>query len=1622
MKAKIYFAIILLFAGISVVQAQIKGKVLSGTKEIKTIKENGYDKIIGNYSFFIEEVGSPELPVVLKSYLIPMDADNIIIDINSVSKQKIAGEYTVFPAQPPQTTNNKYTLFVQPDQKIYDSEIQFPNKVPEIITDEFYLGYRIVTIRLYPFEYIPKRKELYACDIDFSINYTLTKSSQKKNIVTQYQTLYRQELNKKAIKFRVENPEDVDKYNTKVENIVDGKNVILNNTTIANNNSGLRSAHSISVLDERIPEYIIITADSLTNAFRPLADWKIKKGIYTIIQSVENITANYQGSDLAEQIRNYIIDAKSKYGNGLFILLGGGINIIPPRMVYGIHDPEDKAHETRLYPTDMYYSTYINSWNANNNDKFNEYQHNYNSITGVYQGATDIDLADYSLGVILGRIPVENTAHVSIWVNKVISYEKAINISNPNYFKNNLYSDAYMNYNNSTGKLGSFAMSSIKSYITNFVPNGINNKYICDNADCSGSSSTSKYGTYCPNGDIELNHANFLSCLNTGADLGLGKFHFIYHMDHCGPTNMGVSSKDKGQSINRADIDNLTNGTSYQIMMSSGCHPANFEYDCIGTHYLINSNGGGVAFLGNTDSGWTSEYNQLQYFLDALYSKTGHLLGRYDIGSIYQYSLSGSSTTKWRLHLLGDPEMQVWTNVPQTFNVTTSPTSIQTGVRTLTVTVSGLSIPSGETALICVSKGTEVYETKTINGNGAYTIPIDAQTTGTMSVTVTAHNYKPVEKTVSVTTNTASNLFINSVNFVDNGTSSSVGNGNGQNDAGETIRLQVAVKNNGATTATGLTATLSCNSDSITVLSSTASLSNIASGSSVTGNFLYQIHKDMHETLSNSPNPVTFQLQITSSSGLSWTKTFNIDVFAVDLKQRNKIITNSASSPFDLEIELQNTGKAPSSGLSGYLYFYNDSIVATFPAINSLETKLSDTFQIPLSLVLTPDFTLKVKNTFGKTWTFSFTLTKPAAVTNLGFLSGETLIDLTWNPVSSAGGYNIYRCNVGANDAKSGSYVKLNNEPVSFSFFSDANGLGSLTKYYYKVAAVSSSGMEGNAVELLAWTSYPQKYLFPVTMNTTIGDMRSAVNVADVNFDGKKEIFAVSKSGWIVGLDYEGNELFDIDNNVTTYSGFANMGVKGWGGVALADVKKTGEYNVIVPTRDLTTLSANRLFSFSVKDSNGDGQPDLLWNSAANTEYERGAIVSNLDNSADGSMETVILPIRQSGSPILIYDVNGALIRSISIPVADYYAYGALAVADLDNDGDKEIILGCDVGIYVWHHDGTNFIPNKQPIYSTTDGYKFRSSVVVCDINGDGNKDILTCAITAVFPYKGKIYAVTKAGALINGWGTSAQSIPHDSDYYRLDISVGDLDNNGKLEVVAYGKDSLKIWKNTGEVKTAIATPDPTSARCVPILADIDGDSDIEIVIASNVSKNIHAYKHDGRKVVGFPLLSVDVAASNLCIDDVDNDGFNELIAIGANRIQMWKTGGSPSRIEWGRDRHDQFNTGEYYKICDPVLVLSNTTWNSTRSICGDIIVKSGTLTISNNSNVSMDASSMILVMNGATLHIDSGHLLNSNVKILDGGNLIISNNGSIKPRNNGKFNVMQGASFTFQLGVCGGI
>ena len=328
--------------------AQISDSYVLTPNDITVYRNGGYDVIITEEQSFTDEIGNPQLPVKIISYVLPYNSTVKSIDI-SVTQQKLEGNFYIFPVQPPRRLDgSEEPPFVEPNPEIYGSSTPYPNKIVEIINDGYTHGYHVVTVAIYPVMYYPADREIYLRDINFTINYTTSSSN---TLTIKKQSLNRAELTKQFVQSMVKNANDVESFKNPNVQIIDYS--VCQVDTIRGG--------STSAIDVLVPDYIIITNHELKPIFKQLADWKTKKGVPAFIKTVEEIEPNYEGSDLQEKIRNYLKEVETKYDAGIFVLLGGDVNIVPERL-----------YSKTKFATDMYYATVVGTWNANNNDKFGE--------------------------------------------------------------------------------------------------------------------------------------------------------------------------------------------------------------------------------------------------------------------------------------------------------------------------------------------------------------------------------------------------------------------------------------------------------------------------------------------------------------------------------------------------------------------------------------------------------------------------------------------------------------------------------------------------------------------------------------------------------------------------------------------------------------------------------------------------------------------------------------------------------------------------------------------------------------------------------------------------------------------------------------------------------------------------------------------------------------------------------------------------------------------------------------------------------------------------------------------------------------------------------------------------
>lgn len=302
--------------------SQMTSQVISAVPAIEFDSKYGYDIIRMNDAISINFPGKPMIPVKTLKFTLPVEAIINDIIITDTSKVEFQGSFTILPGQYPEIPDGSSPLpFTGPDTTVYNSQLPYPGKVVELSEESFLMGYKVVTVKFYPVQYLPALKQVLLYDtIGFSINYDLGPSSYVAPL----------SISSKRKEMILDFVEEIVQNDSWVKQVSGGIN------GVPTDNCPL----DVSLYDQFpfnqgiLPDYLIITTNSLKASFLPFAEWKSKKGVPTAIVTLEDdIIGKFPGCDSSEQIRNYLISMKNKFGPGLLVLLGGDINLIPSRII-----------------------------------------------------------------------------------------------------------------------------------------------------------------------------------------------------------------------------------------------------------------------------------------------------------------------------------------------------------------------------------------------------------------------------------------------------------------------------------------------------------------------------------------------------------------------------------------------------------------------------------------------------------------------------------------------------------------------------------------------------------------------------------------------------------------------------------------------------------------------------------------------------------------------------------------------------------------------------------------------------------------------------------------------------------------------------------------------------------------------------------------------------------------------------------------------------------------------------------------------------------------------------------------------------------------------------------------
>lgn len=357
-------------------------------------------ELLADYQLLLE-TGAPIVPYFPAKILLPFgekySGAELRLGDTVALRQGYAPEYA-------RTVQPISGAFLQPEAPRKEIEGLYPGKSWEYLGTEYYRGYALAIINIYPFQYDAQRQELlFSSEVEIKIQSAFEESE----AIKQAQFLTHNASTYKQLDALVLNPAQKNSY----------QNYQPYYRHSPQRNIDLSTPYTM----------LIITDESQVETFADYIDWKISKGMSTGIYSTQAIYAAYEGADNAAKVRNFIIDAYSTFSETAtpleYVIMGGDDELVPERGVFG------KVGDTRdnRMPSDLYYSNLDGDWNANGNQIYGE----------------AADEVDYIPEIHIGRFPAETVAEFQNIFRKTQYY-----VDN-NTFSNNkaIFFGENLNYN-----------------------------------------------------------------------------------------------------------------------------------------------------------------------------------------------------------------------------------------------------------------------------------------------------------------------------------------------------------------------------------------------------------------------------------------------------------------------------------------------------------------------------------------------------------------------------------------------------------------------------------------------------------------------------------------------------------------------------------------------------------------------------------------------------------------------------------------------------------------------------------------------------------------------------------------------------------------------------------------------------------------------------------------------------------------------------------------------------------------------------------------------------------------------------------------------------------------------
>ena len=293
----------------------------------------------------------------------------------------------------------------------------------------------------------------------------------------------------------------------------------------------------------------------------------------------------------------------------------------------------------------------------------------------------------------------------------------------------------------------------------------------------------------------------------------------------------------------------------------------------------------------------------------------------------------------------------------------------------------------------------------------------------------------------------------------------------------------------------------------------------------------------------------------------------------------------------------------------------------------------------------------------------------------------------------------------------------------------------------------------------------------------------------------------------------------------------------------------------------------------------GDGQTEILSIADQGVLGSSGLAAGDIDG--DGKIEILAFA---AGSVVKAFENDGTL-KWTSPGLANHVAWplmAAPAIADLEGDGDPEII----VGRAILNSDGTlrgaGLYGTGAPTYGST---SFAADI----LNDDGIQEIIVG--NALYDPDGNAY----------WYNMQADGYP----------AIADFDLDGQAEIVVVGIGTVRLQNAAGIVLWSVTNPAGIGGP--PTIADYDGDGLPEIGVAGSAGYVV--FDTDGTILWQNPTQDASSAVTGSAVYDFEGDGIADVVY--ADEINLYVYSGIDGTIKLKYEPHNSGTLIEYPIVVD---------------------------------------------------------------------------------------------------------